>query len=556
MFHHRCHTLLAVAGFACLWNSAAPAQQNDKQEPRAKQTVIEISKETTRITSPLDKDGYVDYLAAVNQMQSKGVTPRNNYEVVVRQVLPPDEIAESMREKYFAAIGLPAPKADAQFYRDFITHFRGRSTDQKLIDSLFDEHDAIMSKPWTAQDHPRAAQWVKEYGKELDKLVEGSKRPKNYTPYLAGEDDENDPSPRMIAVLLPSAQQQREIARGLSIRAMGRIGAGDLDGAWSDLQAMRRVGRHIANGFTLIESLVGIAIHSIAFQGEAEVLNSPRLTKAQAEKFFADLKAVPPLPAIAGRIDIGERFMGLDAVTMLAKNSDKHGLFKMIRMLNDLSDAADAQGKEIDTQYVVFQDEKPKANPPKRVTVDWNVTMRFMNKWYDRLVKACNETDFDKRKKLFEEFDADVKKLAANARNPQNLLAGIVAGKPGKTLGQGMGNILVALLMPAIHAARTAESQATARLDLMRIAFAAKLHRLETGSFPKSPGVLAPKHFKSLAQDAQSGRPFHYELDKGVVTIYGVGRNGIDDGGRTYDDAREAKGERPGWDDIVIKVRL
>src|SRR4051812_16314697 len=37
-----------------------------------------VGKETTRIVGPLRADGTVDYVAAVNELLSKGVTPENN----------------------------------------------------------------------------------------------------------------------------------------------------------------------------------------------------------------------------------------------------------------------------------------------------------------------------------------------------------------------------------------------------------------------------------------------------------------------------------------------
>lgn len=43
---------------------------------------ITLSVATTRILEPLDEDGYVDYLGALNRMASAGVTPENNAAVL------------------------------------------------------------------------------------------------------------------------------------------------------------------------------------------------------------------------------------------------------------------------------------------------------------------------------------------------------------------------------------------------------------------------------------------------------------------------------------------
>jgi hypothetical protein len=48
--------------------------------PRPK---IDISKETTYVTGPLDKDGYIDYETALNDRLGKGITPEKNANVLL-----------------------------------------------------------------------------------------------------------------------------------------------------------------------------------------------------------------------------------------------------------------------------------------------------------------------------------------------------------------------------------------------------------------------------------------------------------------------------------------
>jgi hypothetical protein len=39
---------------------------------------ITVSKDTTFVTGPLGKEGYVDYVAAINEATGRGVTTENN----------------------------------------------------------------------------------------------------------------------------------------------------------------------------------------------------------------------------------------------------------------------------------------------------------------------------------------------------------------------------------------------------------------------------------------------------------------------------------------------
>ena len=42
-----------------------------------------VGKETTYVTGPLDKDGYIDYAAAVNKRMSAGIKPDDNANVLL-----------------------------------------------------------------------------------------------------------------------------------------------------------------------------------------------------------------------------------------------------------------------------------------------------------------------------------------------------------------------------------------------------------------------------------------------------------------------------------------
>jgi hypothetical protein len=60
-----------------LWISAlATVYANERPAAKQKKPNFTIGKETTYVTGPVDKDGYIDYAAALNERLGKGVTPR------------------------------------------------------------------------------------------------------------------------------------------------------------------------------------------------------------------------------------------------------------------------------------------------------------------------------------------------------------------------------------------------------------------------------------------------------------------------------------------------
>src|SRR4029078_1861738 len=93
---------------AAIWFAVAPCLLASPPEEKAKpasedksKPKITISKETTYITEPLRPDGYPDYVAALNQRMSLGVTPENNAAVLLQKAFGPSEIPVALRADFF-----------------------------------------------------------------------------------------------------------------------------------------------------------------------------------------------------------------------------------------------------------------------------------------------------------------------------------------------------------------------------------------------------------------------------------------------------------------------
>jgi len=83
----------------------------DLHAPNKSHVLITISKQTTYITEPLRKDGYVNYVAALNQRFRAGVTPDNNAAVPFLKALGPGEIGPKYRDEYCRMLGIrPLPE--------------------------------------------------------------------------------------------------------------------------------------------------------------------------------------------------------------------------------------------------------------------------------------------------------------------------------------------------------------------------------------------------------------------------------------------------------------
>src|SRR5256885_8409701 len=98
-------TLLSLTALAAAYAADPPA----KDKPARKHNFT-VSKETTYVTGPLDKDGYVDYAAALNERLGKGVTPETNANVLIwKEIGPRPGGGKGMPAEFYKLMGMEEP---------------------------------------------------------------------------------------------------------------------------------------------------------------------------------------------------------------------------------------------------------------------------------------------------------------------------------------------------------------------------------------------------------------------------------------------------------------
>ena len=155
---------------------------------REKPTVaITISKETTGITEPLRKNGYVDYLLVLNGRFTQGVTPANNAAALFWKAAGPAEIRPGDRQQYFALLGIPPPPEKGD-YLVGLDKYLTRSQDKtrgkygnikgKTKGDTSPLLHPAMTRPWSKQEFAELAALLAAREKPLALVVEASKRPR------------------------------------------------------------------------------------------------------------------------------------------------------------------------------------------------------------------------------------------------------------------------------------------------------------------------------------------------------------------------------------------
>src|SRR5262245_35460981 len=294
---------LAILGLV----ATAAAGEKEKTKPEAKKRFrpkVTISKETTWITEPVDADGFIDYAAALNRRLGRGIKPSRNATVLLWQALGPHPEGATMPREFFRLLGTnPLPPRGHYFIplETFLKQQRKLRTREE-IEKVYEDMQRLRQRPWTAKQYPHYAAWLEANEKPLAVVLRATRRPDYFSPLVPTWS--KDGSSGLVGALMPAVQKCRELATALTARAQLRIGQGQLDDAWQDLLACHRLGRLVARGGTLIQSLVGFAIDNIASCADLALLDGGRLTSKQLLSHLRDLRKLPPMPSMADQIDL------------------------------------------------------------------------------------------------------------------------------------------------------------------------------------------------------------------------------------------------------------
>ncbi|MBC7821891.1 MAG: hypothetical protein IAG10_33815 [Planctomycetaceae bacterium] len=501
--------------------------QNDKADPaKPKAAVpppkITISKETTRFTEPLRPDGFVDYLEAVNRHFSKEITAENNACVLLYQAMGPrPEGGNRQPDRFFQKMGIEPLPDEGKYFQSLGKWVEGRPDVKVDVNAVYDMQSKSGERPWKSDEFPLIAAWLKDNEVVLQTVAAATERPRYFSPLVTSD---AKPDGSLIEVLLPGVQKSRELARALASRAMWELAEGSQVDAWRDLMTMHRLGRLVGQGPTLIEYLVGVAIESMAINGELRFLSETKPSAKMLALYRKQLDRLPSRALVADKLDVGERSVFLDCAHRMARGQMN---------LKEITDGGENNSLiEKLAEGLLVQ------------TVDWDEILKSANKWYDRLAEVSRKPDYLERSADIKKFDQDLKEIVAKRRGPMALLA-LLGGKPAIT--QTMSDVLISLLLPAVTQVLAAEGRVTVRMQSLDLAFALAGWRSEHDSYPESLDALVPKYIAVVPKDLFNGQPLKYERTADGYRFYSVGQNEKDEEGRSFDD-------NPRGDDLVVRM--
>lgn len=234
------------------------------------------------------------------------------------------------------------------------------------------------------------------------------------------------------------------------------------------------MGRILSAQMSLIEHLVGIAIHAVV-QGElrTEIVEGS-VSPDAAAALLAALQRQQLWP-LSSTID-SERYFTLDTIQRtFSDTGNGNGRFMPTAAAELGGDFLPVPGSGRLGTYRVF-------NLAGLLHPDRKSTEQLANSIFDRMMQL------------------------ADLPRDQRLASGISANFDGEIAG----NRVLELLMPALGRTMQSRDQYSCERDAMQLMLALEVYRGRHGAYPESLGELAPDILPSIPLDAVSGTPFGY----------------------------------------------
>jgi hypothetical protein len=282
-----------------------------------------------------------------------------------------------------------------------------------------------------------------------------------------------------------------------------------------------------------------MSVSYTACDGTLVLLSNEHLTPELARQVNKDLTSLSNFSQAVDCVDNAERLEALD----IALDVKRHGADAII--------------------------ERPRFGPDvtKVMSFDWNVALRRINYWYDRLVATMQLPNREARNRAYAKFNADLSADGPRSDRPMQL---IIAAFSIHRRSEMIGGFIAAQMLSAIDDPMEFEERTNTSLQLMRVAAALAIFRAEHHAYPEKLSELVPSLLERPPVALYNNKPLIYQRTDDGYLLYSTGDNGVDDGGnnkaslvlagRSWKeinnfDLRKPEPEIPdGADDIAIRV--
>ncbi|HVX86940.1 MAG TPA: hypothetical protein VH253_19305 [Phycisphaerae bacterium] len=468
-----------VAAMAAAATAPAPTAPLTFPQPSAKPPFT-VAKDTTILTAPLNADGTVDYLQALNTRYAANLRADDNgYRLWITLLSDHDARLPGIDQIARMAGADPSePRHPWPVYQDFLGTRFGNAWEAR-----YRAMQAATKRPWQPAEVPELAEFL-DTGKPLfDIAAAAARKPRWWVPTYS-------PSATLATAVDSSDSTTRELALLLCARATRRAAAGDMDGFLADMQTVKLLARKLAIGTPLNTFYTALGIDLLADQSLAAIVSRGALSEAQCRAVGQALAALPAIEAAHDLVDISLRWTALDAASVIATGRAHQLTFP-------------------DGRVNFFDSIDPGA-------VDWDPVLRHLNRSAD---DALRTMAIENRPDRLAAIDARNKPLTAITFS-----AGFLKQQPGEARGHYTERVAAALeaffLTDAEHPGEIQRRNHVSNL-LAQTALAAAAFKAHTGRWPQQLSDLVPQFLPEIPRDINN-TPFTLATTKQGITFIGI----------------------------------
>ena len=530
---------------------------------------IPIAKESSFFVKPLQPNGGIDYLAALNAYRKpKGIlaSPEKNgaiyfvkaigrqdysfdsidgpilIEAAVKKFTREQLIRTTGRDLLFHALGfkedaqglLATPQTkDPQFIeaRVFEQIAVNRIQEAAADDDTGEEKSELLTKQfefsyntklWKKEELPAVWRWIEKNKVPMGQVALGTKQPFFYLPYvrLPGRLQSN-------RLLLSSFAQStylgasRQIAFAFAGRAMNHLAEKRINKAIEDLKVLHRLARQIGKKCSPAELLHAAAIERIALIADEALAKSPDVSSVQLKQYRIWLKELPDVTNARESIQYYCRSQMLDFF-----QAESFGL--PVR----LGSSPKSKRKSFWNNFTSF-DVYPRILALQSVRrIEWNIIAIEVNQKYDELYEI-NKQPYAKREESHERF------YEKGSTFPQQYsLSGIcyfadAYFRKTRDCTQLVKRYYFHHITPVMGMYFWAEEKVRMRRELVMVAIQLELYRRDHKKFPATLEALVPRYIKAIPKDRFTEEDLKYRSTGATCLLYSVGTDGRDNNGNT-----------------------
>lgn len=307
----------------------------------------------------------------------------------------------------------------------------------------------------------------------------------------------------LFGVELPEIGPLRELATASVIDGRRLLEGGHPREALERYLDVARAGRHMGQGGTLIEVLVGGMSQQQSAEAVLDLLRHPRTDGIDFAALADELEAALWMTAPMARALEGERAFYFDAAQQVWELDARGGAPRVnADRVRRLFPAARDDERTLDTLVRDLD------------TAGFDATVAAGQAFFDAAALALNRPYREAAERL-----RDIESIAAEARS----------------------NPLLRSLTPPLARIHLVQTRTVAACRAAVLAAHLRAGRTARGEYPRTLVGFAARVF---AEDPFAGRPFLYRRQGDGFVLYSVGENGTDDGGRA--------GEAGAADDLLL----